>query len=80
MITLVPALTPATRPVLLTVATDGVAETQGFVAFAVPEPANWVVNVEQTLSVPVITGNGFTVTVTAVLVELGQPAAVLASA
>jgi hypothetical protein len=63
VITLVPAETPVTRPVLFTVATAGVAEIQGFEAAGVPEPVNCVVDPVQTMSVPVIVGNAFTVTV-----------------
>jgi len=62
--TLVPAATPVTTPVLLTVATAGVAETQGFTAAGVPEPVNVVVAPTQTVNVPVMVGAGFTVTVT----------------
>ena len=40
VITLVPAETPVTRPVLFTVATPGVADTQGDEAAGVPEPVN----------------------------------------
>jgi hypothetical protein len=54
--------------VLFTVATPGVAETHAFDTAAVPDPVNWVVDPEQTLSVPLIVGNEFTVTV-AVLVQ-----------
>ena len=53
---------------LLTVATVVVAEVHGVVAFAVPDPVSWVVEPRQTLKVPVIVGNGFTVTV-AVIVQ-----------
>ena len=61
VITLVPAETPVTKPVALTVATLGVAEVQGVVAWAVAEPVNCVVEATTTLRVPVIVGNGFTV-------------------
>lgn len=58
-----PADTPVTTPVLLTVATVVVADTQGVVVAAVPEPVNAVVELIQVLNVPVIVGVGFTVTV-----------------
>ena len=76
VITLVPAATPVTRPVVLTVATVVVAETQGEVAAAVPEPVNWVVDPTQTVSVPVIVGKAFTVT--AVLALFLHPLALAA--
>src|SRR4030095_2410528 len=63
VITLVPADTPVTRPVLFTVATPGDADTHGFVAAGVPDPVNCVVCPIHTVSVPVIVGSGFTVTV-----------------
>ena len=63
VITLVPAETPVTTPELLTVATLGVADTQGLVAFGVAEPVNVVVEPTQTIGVPVIVGKGFTVIV-----------------
>ena len=76
VITLVPTATPVTRPVVLTVATVVVVETQGVVEAAVPEPVNWVVDPTQTVSVPVIVGMGFTVT--AVLVLFLHPLALAA--
>ena len=63
VITLVPTDTPVTTPELVTVATLGVEETHGLVAFGVAEPINVVVNPIQTLGVPVIVGKAFTVTV-----------------
>ena len=63
VITLVPTATPVTNPVLLTVATAGVAETHGFTAAAVPEPVNWVVNPIQVVKVPAIVGAALIVTV-----------------
>ena len=66
--TLVPAATPVTRPVALTVATPGVAETQGVVTAAVADPVSCVVAPTQTVSVPVIVGRALTVTI-AVLVH-----------
>lgn len=61
--TLVPAATPVTTPVLLTVATAGDAETHGFTAEGVPEPVNVVVDPTQTVKVPVMVGAAITVTV-----------------
>ena len=68
--TLVPAATPVIRPVALTVATPGVAETQGVVTAAVADPVSWVVAPTQTVSVPVIVGRALTETVT---VDLHPP-------
>ena len=63
-------MTPVTSPVLLTVATAGVADTQALTAAGVPDPVSCVVDPIQTVSVPVIVGSGLTVTVTvAVLVH-----------
>ena len=42
-------------------ATNGLAETQGFVAAAMPEPVSCVVEPKQTFNDPVMVGNGFTV-------------------
>ena len=70
VITLVPVLTPVTNPVLLTVATPGVAETHAFEAAAVPDPVNGVVDPAHTLSIPIIVGNEFTVTVAVLLQPL----------
>jgi len=70
VITLVPAATPVTTPVLLTVATAGVADTHGFTAAGVPEPVNVVVAPTQTVNVPVIVGLAFTVTVAVMLQPL----------
>jgi hypothetical protein len=70
VITLVPELTPVTNPVLLTVATPGVAETHALEAAPVPDPVNWVVDPAHTLNVPVIVGNEFTVTVAVLLQPL----------
>ncbi len=55
-----PGATPVTKPVPLTVATDGVAETHGFEAAGVPEPVNCVVfaPAEQIVKLPVIVGVG----------------------
>lgn len=62
VMTLVPVEIPVTNPELFTVATVGVAETQGAVAFAVAEPVNCVVDPAQTLKEPVIVGNALTIT------------------
>jgi hypothetical protein len=67
VISVVPAETPVTNPVGLTVATAGVAETQGVVASGVAVPVNWVVAPTQAFKFPLIIGNGLTVTTTAVL-------------
>ena len=40
VIVVVPDETEVTKPVLLTVATPGALEIQGFVPFAIPEPVN----------------------------------------
>ena len=64
----VPADTPVTTPTLSTVATAGLAETQGFVAAAVPEPVSVVVRPSQTFKVPLIVGSAFTITV-AVMIQ-----------
>jgi len=53
VITLFPAATPVTRPVVLTVATDVVAETHGLLVAAVPDPVNWVVDPAHKVSVSV---------------------------
>ena len=62
-----PAATPVTNPVLLTVATAGVADTHGLDAAGVPDPVNCVVDPIHTLNVPVIVGKAFTVTVAVIL-------------
>ena len=69
MITLVPAPTPVTSPVAVTVATPGVADTHGFVAAGVAEPVSWLVDPTQTEKLPVMVGAALTVTVA----ELLQP-------
>ena len=63
VIILVPAETPVTSPVLVTVATVVVVEVHGLVVAAVPEPASWVVDTAHTVSVPLIVGTALTVTV-----------------
>ena len=75
VITLVPAATPVTRPVVLTVATVVVADTHGVVAAAVPDPVSCVVDPTQTVSVPVIVG--ITLTVTAAVALLLHPFALV---
>ena len=60
----VPAATPVTKPVLLTVAIDVADEVHGFDVAAVPEPVNCVVEATQTVVVPVMVGKSFTVKVT----------------
>ena len=62
-----PAAIPVTNPVLLTVATAGVADTHGLDAAGVPDPVSCVVEPTHTLKVPVIVGLGFTVTVAVIL-------------
>ena len=68
--TLVPADTPVTNPVELTVATAGVADTHGLTAAGVPEPVNCVVNPTQTVRVPVIVGSALTVTVAVIKISV----------
>ena len=63
MITDVPADTPVTTPLASTVATEVVADTQGLVVAAVPEPVKVVVDPIQALAVPVMVGNALIVTV-----------------
>jgi tRNA A37 threonylcarbamoyladenosine synthetase subunit TsaC/SUA5/YrdC len=62
VITLVPEATPVTNPTLLTVATDVLVDTHGLTAAAVPDPLSPVVNPKHTVSVPVMIGKLFTVT------------------
>ena len=62
MIVAVPAATPVTIPVVLTVATAVFEDVQGFVVAGVPLPVNWVVNPTPVTSVPVIVGKAFMVT------------------
>jgi hypothetical protein len=52
---------------LLTVATPGVADTQGLVAAAVPEPVNVVVDPIHVVKFPVMVGAAVTVTVAVIL-------------
>ena len=66
--TLVPFATPVTTPVLLTVATAGVADTHGLTAAGVPDPVQVVLAATATLAAPVMVGSAFTLTV-AVIVQ-----------
>ncbi len=59
-----PAATPVTTPVLLTVATPVLEDVHGFAAAGVPDPVNEVVDPTQTVNVPVIVGCALTVIVT----------------
>ena|SRR5882672_1148761 len=52
----VPGETPATKPVLFTVATAVFDETHGFTAAGVPDPFSCVVAPGQTVNVPVMVG------------------------
>jgi hypothetical protein len=63
VIVVVPAATPVTMPVLLTVATPVLDDVHGLTAAAVPDPVNVVVDPVQTFNVPVIVGCAFTVIV-----------------
>ncbi len=67
MITVVPAATPVTTPVLLTVATPVLEDVHGFAAAGVPDPVKVVVAPTQTVSVPVMVGCALTVIVTVLL-------------
>ena len=58
-----PAAIPFTTPAVLTVAIAGFEETQGFVVAGVPLPIREVDKPTQTFKVPVIVGNGLTVTI-----------------
>ena len=66
--TLVPFATPVTTPVLLTVATAGVADTHGLTAAGVAEPVKLVVLPTHTFKFPVMVGSASTLTV-AVMVQ-----------
>jgi hypothetical protein len=63
VMSLVPSDIPVTNPAEVIVATAGVLDVQGVVASAVALPIKAVVLPIQTASVPVIIGNGLTVTV-----------------
>jgi hypothetical protein len=56
VIVVVPAATPVTTPVLLTVATPVLDDVHGLAAAAVPDPVNVVVDPMQTFNIPVIAG------------------------
>ena len=60
----VPADTPETTPLELTVATPGTLDSQGVVDDGVPEPVRVMVALTQTAEPPDIVGNGNTVTST----------------
>ena len=66
--TLVPFATPVTTPVLLTVATAGVADTHGLTAAGVAEPVKVVILPIHTFKFPVMVGSASTLTV-AVIVQ-----------
>ena len=70
MIVAVPAATPVTVPVVLTVATAVFEDVQGFVVAGVPLPVNCVVNPEHAAKSPVIDGKAFMVTVAVALPPL----------
>ena len=58
----VPADTPVTKPVLLTVATAGFEDTHGLIVAAVAEPVNCVVPFTHAVNVPLIVGKPLMVT------------------
>jgi hypothetical protein len=64
VIAAVPGTIAVTTPALFTVATEELEDIHGFIAAAVADPVNVVVNPAQIVSVPVITGNAFTVILT----------------
>ena len=63
----VPAATPVTCPVALTVATAVFEELQGFMVAGVPLPVNCVVNPAHAVKTPIIDGKAFMVTVAVAL-------------
>ena len=63
MIVDVPADTPVTTPPFVIVATPVLEDVHGLTAAGVPDHVNVVVSPTHTVSVPVIVGAGFTVTV-----------------
>ncbi len=67
VIVVVPAATPVTTPVLLTVATPVLEDVHGFAAAGVPDPVKVVVAPTQTVSVPVMVGCALTVIVIVLL-------------
>jgi hypothetical protein len=62
VIAAVPALIPATNPILSTVATAVFDDIHGFIAATVADPFKDIVDPAHTVNVPVIVGNVFTVT------------------
>ena len=72
VITLLPAETPVTSPLALTVATAVVADIHALEPAAVAEPVNWAVEPTQTVKVPVMVGRSLTVNVTT-LVPVWDP-------
>ena len=68
--TLVPAVTPVTTPVLLTVATAGVADTHGLTSAGVPDPINVIDVPRQVESGPLIVGRLLTVIVLVIVQPL----------
>ena len=70
VITVVPADKVVTKPLLFTVATSVFDEVHGVFVAAVALPVNCVVAPKHTLNVPVIVGNGFTVTTVEPVVKL----------
>ena len=68
--TLVPAVTPVTTPVLLTVATAGVADTHGLTVAAVPDPMSVIGVPRQAESGPLIDGRLFIVIVLVIVQPL----------
>jgi hypothetical protein len=58
-----PADTAVTSPVLDTVATDVLLETQGLLALGIPDPLNWLVAFTQSTLLPEMLGLGLTVIV-----------------
>ena len=66
----VPGLTPVTTPALVTVATPVLEDVHGLTAAGVPDPVSVVVDLSQTVSVPVIVGRASTVTVIVLLQPL----------
>jgi len=72
----VPAETPVTTPVELTVATLVLADTHGLLVAAVPDPVNVVVPVPQILAVPLMVGFALTVTVSTLELAVVEPSLV----
>ena len=62
--TVVPAVTPVTTPLLFIVATEASLEAHGVVLLAVPDPDNVNVVPTHTSAMLLIVGSGFTVTIT----------------